>query len=87
MVRCRRREPPQDTSFRRCMQRQRASQHVRGEDPVVVHSVVDGCADKGLAIAFDPLCCPQFGPAPATRIGTMQHGTAERTTIHDHVSR
>jgi hypothetical protein len=49
--------------------------------------VVDGSADEGLAIAFDPLGCSQLGPAPAARVGTMQHGTAERTTIHDYVSR
>jgi hypothetical protein len=64
------------------MASQRTPQQSLGGHEVVERQSVDGGVDQHLALAFHPLHRLKLGPAPPTRLGTVQRGAAERAAFH-----
>jgi hypothetical protein len=61
---------------------QRAPQQPLGSHDIVEAQTVGGRVDQHLALAFHPYDRPKLGPAPATRLGAVQRGAAERTALN-----
>src|SRR5271165_3370093 len=64
------------------MKRTRAPYQAPGGHGIGKGQMVHSRVEQRLCLAFHPLHRPKLGSAPTARVGTIERGATERTTIH-----